>query len=127
MSRRTVRDRLWLWVMKVNALQAGDDFGALGFRPSTMTVEEATAKTGIRNVLMTGNLEIDQDSPDMMPSAQRIICKWSFHRDVGKRILRGANRCLRLSARRPRIADAIAAIQSDSRLSGADQELTAPQ
>jgi hypothetical protein len=99
MSRQTVRDRLWLWGMKVNVLQAGDDFGNLGFADSTMTTEDAIAKTGIRNVLMAGGLEINQESLDSMPSAERIICKWSIHRHEDGKCVPNQDECMqKLSA-----------------------------
>ncbi len=76
-------DRLWLWGMKQNVLQQSPDYRRLaGFKDSTMTVEQAIRLTGIRNVVLAGGLEIDQASLNSMPSAQRIICKWSLHEHV---------------------------------------------
>lgn len=75
----TIRDRLWLWGMKVNALAAaGYDLPA-----SAMTTEEAIGMTGIANVLMAGGLPLNRDTLDSMPSARRIICKWAIHRAGG--------------------------------------------
>lgn len=106
MSGQTIRDRLWLWGMKVNALQETDSFGSLGFATSTMTTEDAIAKTGITNVVMAGGLSIDEESLAALPSATRIICKTSIHGEEGLK----ADECLatlrdakRLAAADPRI------------------------
>lgn len=77
MGNSVLRDRLWLWGMKVNILQ---DTGQLKYEESTMTTEDAIRKTGITNVLMAGQLEINRETLDSMPSAKRIICKWGLHR-----------------------------------------------
>lgn len=79
MADQTIRDRLWLWGMKVNALQETEDYRKLGFDTSTMTTEQAIARTGIGNVLMAGGLQLDRPTLDSMPSARRIIAKWSLH------------------------------------------------
>ena len=76
MKELTIRDRLWLWGMKVNALQESRD---CGFADSTLTTEQAIEKTGIRNVLLAGGLPITKNTLDSMPSARRIIAKWSIH------------------------------------------------
>ena len=81
MATQTIRDRLWLWGMKVNILQESSEKHADLFGESKMTVEDAIHKTGVRNVLMAGNLPLDRSALDAMPSAQRIICKWSMHTD----------------------------------------------
>ena len=75
MAGQTIRDRLWLWGMKVNVLQ---ELGC-GFGKSTMTTEQAIVRTGITNVLMAGGLPLDRPTLDSMPSARRIIAKWSLH------------------------------------------------
>ena len=78
-----IRDRLWLWGMKVNSLQ---ESGHYAFpEQSTMTTENAIKETGITNVLMAGQLEIDRETLGSMPSARRIICKWSLHRSSKER------------------------------------------
>ena len=82
MTRQTLGDRVWLWGMKVNALQETRDYCPLGFDQSTLTVEQAIQRTGIKNVIMAGNLPIDQASLDAMPSAERVICKTAFHGNV---------------------------------------------
>jgi len=76
METQTVRDRLWLWGMKVNALQMTDN---TEWSESTMTTEEAIQKTGITNVLMAGGLPLTRETLNSMPSARRIIAKWSLH------------------------------------------------
>ena len=76
MSEQTLRDRLWLWGMKVNILQ---EQGNSEWGESTMTTEDAIQKTGITNVLMAGLLPLTQETLDSMPSARRIICKWGIH------------------------------------------------
>ena len=80
MTGPRLRDRLWLWGMKVNALQETDEYRALGFAPSTMDTERAIARTGITNVLVAGGLALDRTTLDSMPSAGRIIAKNSLHR-----------------------------------------------
>ena len=80
MSGPRLRDRLWLWGMKVNALQETREYQALGFAPSTLDTEQAMARTGITNVLMAGGLALDRATLDSMPSARRIIAKNSLHR-----------------------------------------------
>jgi hypothetical protein len=72
-----VRDRLWLWGMRVNVLQTG---GYPKFARSTMSTEEAIRRTGITNVLVAGGLPLTRESLDAMPSARRLICKASLHR-----------------------------------------------
>ena len=79
MADQTIRDRLWLWGMKVNVLQESASYALLGFGTSTMTTEGAIGRTGITNVLMAGGLELDQATLDSMPSARRVIAKWSLH------------------------------------------------
>jgi hypothetical protein len=79
MKTQTIRDRLWLWGMKVNILQELDNYSRLNFGASTLTVEAAIKKTGITNVIMAGHLPIDESSLAAIPSAKRIICKTSIH------------------------------------------------
>ena len=80
MSGARLRDRLWLWGMKVNALQETEDYRSLGFAPSTLSTEQAIGRTGIVNVLMAGGLSLDRATLNSMPSARRIIAKSSIHR-----------------------------------------------
>ena len=80
MPETHLRDRLWLWGMKVNALQETDAYRPLGFATSTIDTEQAIARTGIANVLMAGGLPLDQPTLDSMPSARRIIAKNALHR-----------------------------------------------
>ena len=54
MGPTRLRDRLWLWGMKVNVLQETPEYQRLGFTPSTLDTEGAIARTGITNVLMAG-------------------------------------------------------------------------
>jgi len=77
---QTIRQRFWLWGMKVNALQETSDYARLGFATSTLTVEQAMRKTGVANVIMAGGLPIVPQTLSAMPSARRIICKTSLHR-----------------------------------------------
>lgn len=83
MSTQSIRDRVWLWGMKVNALQELDEYGRLNLGRSTMTVEDAIQRTGVRNVIMAGGLPIDRASLEAMPSAERVICKSGVHRQGG--------------------------------------------
>lgn len=80
MTGQRLRDRLWLWGMKVNALQETADYRKMGFAPSTLTTEQAIGRTGIANVLMAGGLSLDRATLDSMPSARRIIAKDCLHR-----------------------------------------------
>jgi hypothetical protein len=80
MTGARLRDRLWLWGMKVNALQETDDYRGLGFASSTLDTEQAIARTGIANVLLAGGLPLDRATLDSMPSARRLIAKNSLHR-----------------------------------------------
>ena len=50
-SQTRLRDRLWLWGMKVNALQQTREYERLGFADSTLSTEQAIGRTGITNVL----------------------------------------------------------------------------
>jgi hypothetical protein len=88
-QHQTIRDRLWLWGMKVNILQELSDFAYCKFKRSTLTVEQAIQKTGITNIILAGHLDIARTSLEQMPSAKRIICKWTIHQSVnGKNVLR---------------------------------------
>ena len=78
MRNLTIRDCLWLWDMKVNVLQQGMMKDA-GWPDSTLTTEQAIQRTGITNVLMAGQLELNEETLASMPSAKRIICKWQIH------------------------------------------------
>ena len=80
MSGLRLRDRLWLWGMKVNALQETAEYRPLGFADSTLDTEGAIRRTGITNVLIAGGLPLDRETLDTMPSARRIIAKNSLHR-----------------------------------------------
>ncbi|MFH1009354.1 MAG: hypothetical protein V1800_17905 [Candidatus Latescibacterota bacterium] len=94
MHTKTIRDRFWLWGMKVNALQETSDYAALDFGTSSLTVEQAIERTGARNVIMAGNLPIAKTSLDAMPSAERIICKWSLHKGSEGKNVMGYEECL---------------------------------
>lgn len=92
-------DRLWLWGMKVNALQAGGEFKVDSFKNSTLTVEQAIQLTGIRNIYMAGGLEIDARTLADIPSAKRIVCKWALHRSQDGKLVLDTDACFsRLSA-----------------------------
>jgi len=82
MGAQTIRDRLWLWGMKVNVLQESSGFGALQLGRSAMTVEDAIQRTGITNAVMAGALPLDEQTLAAMPSARRIICKHALHADA---------------------------------------------
>jgi len=83
MMNQSIRDRIWLWGMKVNVLQAETDFSVLGFGESRMTVDDAMRRTGVSNVILAGGLPISKESLAAMPLAKRILCKWSLHHQVG--------------------------------------------
>ncbi|MEW6753971.1 MAG: hypothetical protein AB1505_23780 [Candidatus Latescibacterota bacterium] len=80
MRQSRVRDRLWLWGMKVNALQQTEEYRKVGFADSALTTEQAIARTGITNVLMAGGLPLDRATLSTMPSARRLIAKSALHR-----------------------------------------------
>jgi len=82
MSGPRLRDRLWLWGMKVNVLQETADYRPLGFADSTLDAEQAIQRTGIANVLLAGHLPLDRATLDAIPSARRLIAKNSLHRDA---------------------------------------------
>ena len=92
--KQTIRDRFWLWGMKVNVLQETSDYAALNFGTSTVTVEETIQRTGAHNVIMAGHLPITQESLDAMPSARRIICKSSLHRGQDGKNVMNYDECL---------------------------------
>ncbi|NLX07893.1 MAG: hypothetical protein GXY33_22355 [Phycisphaerae bacterium] len=83
MTQDRMLDRLWLWGMKVNALQEASDYAQLQFGKSALTTEEAVRRTGIRNVIVAGHLPIDRATLDSIPSAKRFICKTSIHKGSG--------------------------------------------
>jgi hypothetical protein len=80
MTPLRLRDRLWLWGMKVNALQQTAAFGSLGFADSTMDTETAIRRTGITSVLLAGGLPLSAETLASIPSARRLIAKDSLHR-----------------------------------------------
>ncbi len=95
----TILDRLWLWGMKVNTLQAGGEYKVDSFKNSTLTVEQAIQLTGIRNIYMAGGLEIDARTLADIPSAKRIVCKWALHRSQDGKLVLDTDACFsRLSA-----------------------------
>jgi hypothetical protein len=47
-----------------------------------VTAEEAMRQTGIQNLVVAGGLEINEQTIKAVPSARRIICKWSAHEYV---------------------------------------------
>ena len=96
MTEQTIRDRCWLWGMRVNALQETDAFRALGFETSSLTVEEAVRRTGVHNVIMAGGLPIDAPSLRAMPSARRIVCKTSLHGHADGRTVMDYGACERV-------------------------------
>jgi len=74
----TLRDRCWLWGMKPNVLQESMPV-IRQYGESHVIVEDIIHRTGITNVILAGGLPIGDESLVMMPSARRIICKWSLH------------------------------------------------
>lgn len=87
MESQTIRDRFWLWGMKVNALQETDEYRSLGFGTSRMTVEDAIRRTGATNVIIAGGLPINEETLASMPSARRIVCKTALHRHSGGQLV----------------------------------------
>ncbi|MCK4324241.1 MAG: hypothetical protein KAW89_06895, partial [Armatimonadetes bacterium] len=70
MSTETLRDKLWLWGMRVNVLQEMASDGGDQWQDSTLTTEQAIQRTGITNVLMAGGLPLSRETLDSMPSAR---------------------------------------------------------
>ena len=108
----TILDRLWLWGMKVNVLQAGREYPIPDFRDSTLTVEQAIQMTGIRNIYMAGALEINEQTLADMPSAERIVCKWSLHKGVEGKCVLDIDACV------SRLMAAKELAKKDSRIEG---------
>jgi hypothetical protein len=77
-KKLTLREHLWLWAMKVNILQDLGQRGE-GWSESTMTCEQAIARSGIKNVMLCGRLEPTPESLALIPSATRIYTKWGMH------------------------------------------------
>ena len=94
MDSDTIRDRVWLWGMPVNVLQEDDNFGKLGFARSTMTVEDAIARTGVTNIVLAGGFPISAESLASVPSAGRMIAKCSVHATRDGRPEMDEERCL---------------------------------
>jgi hypothetical protein len=106
MTTTAIRDRCWLWGMKVNVLQESADYDSLFLPPSSMTVEDAIQRTGITNVIIAGHLPISRESLQAVPSATRIICKWSLHQRDGDRQVPAVEACReRLMAAKELAAD----------------------
>lgn len=108
----TIRDRFWLWGMKVNALQETSDYAELEFGRSSTTVEEVLSRTGARNVILAGGLSITRESLDNVPSARRVICKTSLHRGTDGGITTDYDLCL------SRLLDAKSLASADARIEG---------
>ena len=89
----TVRDRLWLWGMPVNALQGIGEYSNLGWAESKITANEAIERTGIRNVFLAGGFEINQASMDSIGGARRVVCKWSIHAHADDKVVLDDDRC----------------------------------
>jgi hypothetical protein len=83
-SPASLLERVWLWGMRPNVLQESHECQAMpGFdRTSRITAEESMKRTGIANLVIAGGLEINQETLSSVPSARRIICKWSAHEYV---------------------------------------------
>ena len=88
MSAIRVRDLLWIWGMKVNALQDTIEYAKLPFERSYVTTEQIIAETGITNVYVAGGLDLTRETLDSMPSATRLVCKTSFHRSGGVKFVK---------------------------------------
>ena len=109
MSSLTLRDHLWLWGMQVNHLQ-GLKAHPFWEETSTLTTQQAIERTGIRNVLIAGNLPLTKETMTQLPAAKRIIAKWGMHervdgrfRVVYERALSALLQAKELAAEDPRI------------------------
>ena len=78
-QQQTMRERLWLWAMKVNILQELGGYEGEGWAESTITTEQAIARSGITNIMLCGHLEPTAENLKLIPSATRIITKWGMH------------------------------------------------
>ena len=81
MSALTLRDHLWLWGMRVNILQELKGY-PFWEETSALTTEQAIERTGIRNVLIAGQLPLTKETMAQLPAAKRIIAKWQMHKAV---------------------------------------------
>lgn len=99
MAQVKLRDLLWIWGMKLNALQESGEYTNLHLKRSKMTTEKAINELGIYNVFLAGHLPITQETVDTMPSAKRIVCKASMHKlENGNHVLDTNNALLELQA-----------------------------
>jgi hypothetical protein len=82
-----IRDLLWIWGMKVNALQETADYETFPFGRSSITTEQVIRRTGITNVYIAGGLDLTKETLDSMPSAKRLVCKTSVHKAENSRLV----------------------------------------
>lgn len=104
-----LRDRLWLWGMRVNVLR---ESGFPQLPPSSMSTEDAIRRTGIANVLVAGGLPLTRETLEAMPSARRFIGKWSLHRGEPGRLV-------------PDLPGGLAALRATKALAAADPRVEA--
>ncbi len=69
---RTIRDTLWLWGTRVNALQQ------YGFRPSRMTIGEGLRMLNIDQAMMCGNLPPTESEYRPVSDCLRLLWEMSF-------------------------------------------------
>ena len=93
-SDQTIRDRFWLWGMKVNILQQDPYYEPLNLGTSTLTANQALQSTNTYNVLVAGGLPISQETLDAMPLAKNIICKTSIHTVIDGKEVMDYDECL---------------------------------
>jgi hypothetical protein len=71
-----VRDKLWLWGTRVNALQEH-----YGFSTSTMTISEGLGLLGIDRAMMCGMLPPTEEEYRAVSNCRRILWEMSFEKD----------------------------------------------
>jgi hypothetical protein len=112
MSGQTIRDRFWLWGMKVNALQSMGAFSGLGFAESRITTNEVMERTGVTNAIIAGGLPLDEETLASLPLAKRLLCKWSLHRHGDAGVVIDFDDCLQ------KLMDAKQLAALDTRIDG---------
>jgi len=86
-----IKDLLWIWGMKVNALQETTEYRRMPFGESSITVEQVIQQTGITNVYIAGNLPLTKETLQSIPSAKRIVCKTSAHKNENSKLTKDMN------------------------------------
>ena len=73
----TIRDKLWLWGTRVNALKE------YGFPPSRMTIGEGLCSLNLDHAMMCGSLPPTQDEYRSVSHCRKLLWEMSFDEDFG--------------------------------------------